>query len=354
MKYYKITNIEGKSWIIPKKNMRAGLMLYQPSSTKGKMFKRFFPLLYWIPLVRNLLHVEVCDLPLDDEINDYLKCVFNRCKLEYALFMGTPCKNQKKTIQIFYKNDILGYCKITKNKEIFKLFEREKQTLDYLNSIGIKNVPVCLDCRAIKNVYYTLVQSTIKTLGSTIKHKLSDKHLVLIEELANKTKVCVGYENSDFGKMIQSLSQHLNIFNDDDRKYLEKGINVVDEFYKDKTTFSFYHGDFTPWNTFEDKERLFVFDFEYASKSCPQYMDLFHFWGQVGILGKKLEVNELYKEYLKLLPILQRYSERTSILYISYLLYVFAFYNQIFDWHFPQGDIGYKSWIGQLKLILQQ
>lgn len=354
MRYYKITNADGKSWLLPKRNMQIGLMLYQPSSKKGKLLKRLFPLLSWIPLIRKLLHVEFCNFPFDKRIDDYLHDVFKSSYLEYAIFMGTPCKNQKATIQISCNGKILGYCKVTKNKEIYKLFETEKQTLDYLNSVRISNVPVCLDCSAIDNLYFTFVQTTFKTLNSSVTHKLSEKHYRFVEDLATKTKVRIDYKKSDFGKMIQSLSLHLSDFEYSDRNSLKKAIKIINEFYKDKKQFSFYHADFTPWNTFEEKGKLFVFDFEYSSRSCPSYMDLFHFFGQVGILENKKSVNELYKEYLQNVPTLLKYTAQPHILYISYLLYVFTFYCQMFNWHFPKEDIGYKSWIGQLKLILKQ
>ena len=354
MRYYRITNAEGKSWVMPERNMKVGMMLYQPSSKKGKLLKTLFPLLYWNPLVRKLLHVEVCDFPFDKSIEDYLHDVFKSSYLEYAIFMGTPCKNQKVTIQVFCKGNILGYCKLTQNKDVFNLFEKEKQTLDYLNSLEIKYIPVCLDCGHVGDKYYTFVQSTIKTLKSSIKHELDEQHYRFVKELAEKTKVSVRYTDSDFGKMIHSLSLHLDCFDDEDKKYLKQGIDVVNDFYKDKSDFSFYHGDFTPWNTFEENGKLFVFDLEYASRSCPSYMDLFHFFGQVGILENKKSVNELYKEYLQNVPTLLKYTAQPHILYISYLLYVFTFYCQMFNWHFPKEDIGYKSWIGQLKLILKQ
>ena len=37
MRYYRITNAEGKSWVMPERNMKVGMMLYQPSSKKGKL-----------------------------------------------------------------------------------------------------------------------------------------------------------------------------------------------------------------------------------------------------------------------------------------------------------------------------
>ena len=354
MRYYRITNAEGKSWVMPERNMKVGMMLYQPSSKKGKLLKTLFPLLYWNPLVRKLLHVEVCDFPFDKSIEDYLHDVFKSSYLEYAIFMGTPCKNQKVTIQVFCKCNILGYCKLTQNKDVFILFENEKQTLDYLNSLEIKYIPVCLDCGHVGDKYYTFVQSTIKTLKSSIKHELDEQHYRFVKELAEKTKVSVCYTDSDFGKMIHSLSLHLDCFDDEDKKYLKQGIDVVNDFYKDKSDFSFYHGDFTPWNTFEENGKLFVFDLEYASRSCPPYMDLFHFFEQVGRLENNMEAADLYNEYVRKKPLIEKYTSSPSILYISYLLYVFTFYSQMFDWKFPKEDVGYISWKGQLKIVLQK
>ena len=97
-----------------------------------------------------------------------------------------------------------------------------------------------------------------------------------------------------------------------------------------------------------------MFDLEYASRSCPPYMDLFHFFEQVGRLENNMEAADLYNEYVRKKPLIQKYTSSPSILYISYLLYVFTFYSQMFDWKFPKDDIGYISWKGQLKIVLQK
>ena len=57
--------------------------------------------------------------------------------------------------------------------------------------------------------------------------------------------------------------------------------------------FSACHGDFTPWNMFVEKNRLFVFDFEYAAKSYPPGLDRYHFFTQTAVFERKWGVDDI-------------------------------------------------------------
>lgn len=40
--FYKLVNGDGKVWLMPARNMRIAMNLYQPSGIKGKLLKHFF------------------------------------------------------------------------------------------------------------------------------------------------------------------------------------------------------------------------------------------------------------------------------------------------------------------------
>ena len=53
--FYFIHNSSGKWWLIPQKNMKTAMSIYQPSSIKAKLFKKYFHILSRTFLTRKLL-----------------------------------------------------------------------------------------------------------------------------------------------------------------------------------------------------------------------------------------------------------------------------------------------------------
>ena len=48
-KFYRFTNADAKTWVVPANNISIAMCLYQPSGIKGKLLKSLFPLLHNIP-----------------------------------------------------------------------------------------------------------------------------------------------------------------------------------------------------------------------------------------------------------------------------------------------------------------
>jgi thymidylate kinase len=59
---------------------------------------------------------------------------------------------------------------------------------------------------------------------------------------------------------------------------------------------SMSHGDFTPWNMYEKKGRLHIYDWELSRKDIPLGFDAFHFIIQHGILASRKNWTEIQKE----------------------------------------------------------
>ena len=60
-----------------------------------------------------------------------------------------------------------------------------------------------------------------------------------------------------------------------------------------KVEFCACHGDFTPWNMFVEKGKLFVFDFEYAALSYPAGLDRYHFFTQTAVFEKHWNADDI-------------------------------------------------------------
>lgn len=81
--FYRFNNADGKIWIMPAKNLRTAMELYQPSGWKGKWMKRGFPLLHKIRKVRSLLHTEKIRCRFDGKLKKLLEKVTDTEELDF-------------------------------------------------------------------------------------------------------------------------------------------------------------------------------------------------------------------------------------------------------------------------------
>ena len=176
-KYLKITNKDGKVWLMPKRHMKTGLELYQPSSKKGMLLKRWLPWLYWLKPLMGKMGMSDIEYVMDPQIHHIIEKEFNQDDVEYSVFEGTPCVHQKTTIQIFKGENILGYCKVTKNPELYSIFRHEQKLLVWFHEKGVGQIPECPYCGKTEDGKIIFLQTTTKTLNSLVGHELGIKQL---------------------------------------------------------------------------------------------------------------------------------------------------------------------------------
>lgn len=323
--FYCFANADGKCWWMPVRHMAIAMNLYQPSGVKGKLLKQVLPWMYWNPIVRKVLHTERLQLKLGDELKELLEKIFGKQDLEFAIFGGTPCVHQKITMQISKGKNILGYVKMTESKNIFGIFEHEKNILDTLYKKGIIHIPKCLYCGTLENGLHLFVQSTIKTLHSKILHMWGEKHEQFLKDLNMHTKQELYFEDSDFYRDLNVLREYLPILGNPD--VLSKTIqNVQAQYAGKRVVFSAYQADFTPWNMFVESGELFVFDWEYARLTYPPRLDYFHFLIQTSVFEKHYTPQEIIKEIRKKqIDLKQKYNNNLFNLK-CYLLSIISIY----------------------------
>ncbi len=348
-RYLRFANGDGKVWIVPMKNMRTALNLYQPSSLKGLMVKWLLPYLYWIPTLQHLIRAERVDLLFEASFEQRLSVIFNSDSLEFSIFEGAPSVHQKVTIQLSHGEHICGYCKVSSNRDVVQLFAAEAEILAKLHNLGVDNIPHTLYCGTIcdDNERSIFVQSTIKSNSSEVIHKWRGEHSDFLEQLHEATKREVAFEESDFAQSLKRLDGYFDSLTPKEQEVISKATESVRAYYGNESViFSAYHADFTPWNMFFERGRLFVFDFEYASMSYPPYLDWFHFFTQTAIFERHLTAEAIISEFLS-------YEiDNREILYRAYLLDVISRYIDR-----EGGDIGKLSaqqiafWIDILEMI---
>ena len=341
--FYKIKNSDGKCWLMPMRDVRMGLVLYQPSGWKGRLLKQLFPYVHWSKLVRKVLNIELVEHVLQDELKEVICRAFGVEEFRYSVFEGTPSVHQKTTIQVWNGEKILGYVKLTESEEVGRLFEREEKFLSTVNSqqstvnsqlssiifspteeksrrdditqTGVRtpgwgitsNInPVGVTDLVPKAVVFRLesgttilIQSTRKTLRSKVVHEWGDLQQRFVDELYEKTAQEIRWEESDVAQSLSALREHIGWLPEGvDRDVVLKKIDdVVEKMRGQSVKYGAYHADFTPWNMFVEGGELFVFDWEYAGKKYPKGLDRYHFWMQTALFEKHWGVEEL-KRYM--------------------------------------------------------
>lgn len=350
--FFSFSNADGKQWIIPARDTKTALNLYQPSSLKGKLVKSFFPVFKNIKLVRSKLGVELKFLNFADELSALLVSLYKE-KPEFSVFCGTPSIHQKITIQLSKDSKILGYCKVTDREDIKAIFRHEQYVLGYLRDIGITQIPQCIYCGKLQEDTDVFIQTSIKTSLSKISHDFGKQHWEFLKDLHLHTTQSLPFEQSDFSHMLKRLDGQLHYFSPQTISILNKSIKKVQQHFKEKTiTFSAYHADFTPWNMFVEQQKLFVFDFEYASLTYPPYLDYFHFLTQTGIYTKQWKAERIWSDYKKRKRELGYFFTEPDFYYLCYLLDVLERYlnrsNSI-----QQNENEINIWISLISNLIQ-
>ena len=345
-RFYRFGNSDGKYWIMPARDMRTAMNLYQPSGSKGKLVKSLLPCLHFLAPVRKVIHAEKLHCRLNGDLRELLCKVFGTRDIEFSIFEGTPSASQKMILQINCGKRILGYCKISERKDIYKLFKQESENLIWLSNKNVEGIPQVLFCGA-HNGMYLFIQSTAKSNASRIPHDITPQHENFLDKVYKATVQEMPFEESDFHHDISYLKSIIDKINMKERLVVNRAIGLIEEHYKEagNSPFSFFHGDFTPWNMYIENGCLQVFDFEFSARSFPPKMDLIHYFLQIQILEKRLSADEIH-------PKLETFKIEyfiSNTLAICYLIHILSFYFKLYNGNFDIHDNGYIIWNSLLK-----
>ena len=293
-RFYTLSNADGKTWMLPARHIRTALELYQPSGSKGRLLKRFLPLLHNFAPCRTQLKIIETDSELLPEILSKVSEVFDSSDLEYSIFGGTPSVHQKITIQFFEGKKILGYGKLSASEDVANLFVHEQSLLADLCRKGIESIPECLLCEQLSSGGYLFVQSTVKPVNAQSPADYSRVHDEFLCNMFEKTKTTIWFEESDFCQSLNSLTHYIESLPDAFKSRIESALeSTIAEFKNKKCEMSAFHADFTPWNMFVHEGKLYVFDWEYGRLTYPPMLDRYHFIIQQAIHVKHLSADAI-------------------------------------------------------------
>jgi tRNA A-37 threonylcarbamoyl transferase component Bud32 len=249
-------------------------------------------------------------------------------------------------MQVFRGERILGYVKTSESEVIADLFERETRTLRQLRALGVESIPEALFCGRADG-RFVFVQSTEKTLHSKVPDVFGESHRDWLEALYRKTRRTTPFEETALKVDLEYLREETSVLDTRLRGIFAQAITLTEAHYAAQREFGFIHGDFTPWNLYEEAGTLHPFDFEYASEGYPAFLDAVHFLLQIQILVEKRTQEEAFaalEQQKHWIP-----TEDRNFLILAYLLHIIAHYMRLFDGRSMSEDNGFIIWTGLIE-----
>ena len=266
-----------------RKAFAAGTRMLPAGRRRWKILRRALARLARFGLHERLGLNEVCVLTKcsnDESIASHSKPLY------MALSSGVPGLFQTAVAQLADASGrIDSYVKLGAGADAAEKIRWEGEVLERLPDLALNraDTPALLAQGEAPGGSY-IVQEALT--GPRSPDELRRAHLEFLIELQQRTRSSTSLEQcEDFTVSVSRLSllqAHA------DKEWLDlahSARDVLSERLVDGLIpCCLVHGDFTPWNTILDEERLRVFDWEYARFEAPALGDLFHFIIQTEVL----------------------------------------------------------------------
>jgi hypothetical protein len=259
----------------------------------------------------------------------------NGCKP--AAFTGTSGQNRKAVISFSKKGQAVSFVKVPLTPDATMLVSKEREVLEQLSTSS----PQHFTCPSIIDTDEAgLHISNVKPAKTYPVSQLTDSHLLALQEscrLYNKTSSSLGKSIfwQEVKNDIASLSGLKAINNLDPIRLsaitfrLKERFSAIDS--SQEAVLSLAHGDFTPWNSFFDGQKIHTYDWE-LSAMLPVLYDAFHFIFQSSILIHRQDFPAIKRKIVRLAqhPVVQsmarEYQFDFQLCYRLYLLKTIAYY----------------------------
>ena len=272
--------------LVPLDNRTAainGLRLYTPYAKTGRLLKMLLVtgLRSGAPLPAPCgIKVGVRErTPLDELVHRLTKDQ----NAVYALWLGMPGPFSKLTVQVMRSSgEVLGYLKFPMTVEAAERVRNEAAALRNLeNSPALRpHIPMLFEAGMWRDTYF-LFQSPVR--GRSGPKRLNSSHWNFLNTLAEESasdirgRSLVDRAATEWADIESELPTWKALA----RAALDRADVSIGRIY---VRCGVRHGDFAPWNTRIDDNRLLVFDWESARWDEPILWDYAHFHVQVACL----------------------------------------------------------------------
>lgn len=261
-------------WLLPIDNRgaaRAGLEMLQPVSWTARVAKTMAG---WVAQLGPHRFLGRGQIRLSGLPN--LEGAFAGLEAHVACFTGTDGPHRKTALQVLDMNAaILGYAKLSREGHVRPYLRNEAWMLRHLSGLKLASahVPALLGLRDDEAVTL-LITDSLKSTSHNVALELGPKHLAFLEELRSKSvktgaEATLNWLKDEAVRLTQTAGA----------AWTARLGRVIELLQPQAASIQvcLTHGDFTPWNCFEQAGRLYVFDWEYAQDLWPVGFDLAHF-----------------------------------------------------------------------------
>jgi hypothetical protein len=285
-----ITNADGSiRWIWPSTNKKPiFLKLYSVTSPKAKLYVFLIRLIFILNLQTLFTKKDLA------YFDDFIPDLNLDCNKEWAIFTGTVGVNRKMIIAGRDFNNTSSFTKVALTEEALNLIKNEAKAIDFLLSKNLRNttLPTILS----KSKFHIQLSDIS---GGKRSATLSSSHINSLQEINDKTA-----SSNYLGKTLiyKETIDSFRDLNSNHNNKIPKAMNrklqwLVSEISEHAiVNLAMAHRDFTPWNCYQDKESIALYDLEMGQEKLPKGFDAFHFIIQNGILVKRDVWSEIYSE----------------------------------------------------------
>lgn len=292
-KFCYINNSDGSMrWVFPNTlETPSFLNFYCASKLRSKLYVLYVQVLFWLGLKNIIAPNSFTIYHRYSLIPD--EYVGNHEAENFSIFMGTIGPNRKAIIEINKYNQTLYYVKVPMNKEASNLVVNEVNTINKLSSLNLK----CMKIPTLTNVYGSI--TNLKREDSKRSNKINKSHINGLSELYDKTVQFMFLENSAYANEIktniEALPEHHRNASISQLSIKLKLLSDVVISQAEPIAFSTAHNDFTPWNCYEQKDTIAVYDWE-MSGMAPLLHDVFHYIFQSEVMINHRSLSDIRSE----------------------------------------------------------
>ncbi|WP_195985682.1 phosphotransferase [Clostridium sp. D33t1_170424_F3] len=348
--YLVLPSQENARWAFPlisNKAFKVGLMLYSPSTQKGKLYKKYLQIVpIWLLKKIERKHLAYLQWKESPFIGK------DQCP---AFFMGNGGPHSKVTVQVQNSSGPCSYLKYTYSPVIASLFQNESAALKELEekapSLRVPHV-INQSKRGNASVFQT---SSVKSLCGETVFDFTELHVRFLVHLCFATKSASLSSN---GQFYVGTKKMLKQFPGEEKERINALFEqCIATLLPENLPVSRIHGDFTPWNTVVEKGVLSCFDWEYSRRECLPVFDAIHFLLQPDMLNSQKPLKQIWtviRQDVQLLSYFKQigYPARFIREYVMlYLIDILLFYHLRTEEHSGQEQQLINRWKALLHLL---
>ena len=291
--YQYILNKDGTiRWIANKNSKKAFyLSFYNAQTLKAKCFVFATNVLFQLGL-KNILFAGGFTVYIKKGVQflveNHTSTITNT---DHAFFLGTKGPNRKISVALANNNSITHFLKLGTGVISINTILMEQRGYQQWKDLGLKLFKLA-------NIVPTKDISSLMTSNNRSKKakrtaKLTKNHILALTELYDKT---IQFANSN------NYKTHIDIQLKDlepDSRIVESSLmikkikNKYLSLNQNSLITTLVHGDFTPWNMFQNQDKtIAIYDLE-LTKKAPLFFDIFHFIYQNEVLVKRNNLSSI-------------------------------------------------------------